>query len=303
MLADVAARARQRALTGDAIMGVRTGLGALDEKIGGLEAGTLTVLLARPNIGKTTLCNQWAYRVAAGGDPVLFVSFENPPADLIRKHLVRLSGVAALDVLRGKVAPEHLAAAASTFRRDVGGRLYYASATAATDVATIRCLAFYILRRHRDAGRVLVVVDYLQKLATRPPSDGRRGAGYDDLRGNVGRVTQELRDLAGELASPVLAIGSVNRAAYNRDDARPGLHSGKESGDLEYSAETVLILADEKDAAPAPPGMTPVRLEIAKNRYGPTGVVELMFNAAAGRFEERTWPAPTVNGRHAGAVR
>ena len=64
VLADLAHRAKLRVETGSAILGLRTGFPTLDDKLGGLEAGTVTLLAARPNIGKTTLANQWAYTAA-----------------------------------------------------------------------------------------------------------------------------------------------------------------------------------------------------------------------------------------------
>ena len=304
VLADLAHRADLRARTGSAILGLCTGFPTLDDKLGGLEGGTVTLLAARPNIGKTTLANQWAYTAARAGAPVLYLSYENPPADLVRKHLTRLAQVPALDALRGKASPDKLAAAAVTYRDQVGDRLYFAAATAATDTATIRELAGRVARRHPGTGPVLIVVDYLQKLAQAKSGDGRR-AGLDDLRGQVGRCVQELRDLAADLRAPVLAVATVNRQAYADGKARPGMASLKESGDLEYAADAVLLLGDETDgldgadkgakAIPPPPGVRPVWLTVAKNRYGPTGAVPLIFHEAQGRFEERERPVAVTS--------
>lgn len=285
VLADAAARHRHRQETGNEVMGLPTGLDELDRLVGGFEPGTLTVLMARPNAGKTTLVNQWGYAIAKGGSPVLYLSFENPPADLIRKHIVRIAGVPASDVLRGRAPQDRLAQAAQVFTRDVGDRLYFVAGTAATNVGAIAAMAHRIRRRHPDAGPMLIVVDYLQKLATRP-GDGPRGAGYDDLRGNVSRVSQELRDLARAVASPVLAISSVNRAAYANEKAKPSAASAKESGSIEFDSDVMLALADDDDES-SPPGLLPVRLDVLKARFGPTGGVRLYFNGAQARFDPR----------------
>ncbi len=139
----------------------------------------------------------------------------------------------------------------------------------------------------------------LQKLATRPGDDGPRGAGYDDLRGNVARVTQELRDLARTLVAPVLAVSSVNRAAYATDAARPTAASAKESGSIEFDADVVLALADEKDeGAGLAPGLKGIKLDVLKNRYGPTGSLALVFDGARGRFDPRE-PVPAIGGYRA----
>ncbi len=98
----------------------------------------------------------------------------------------------------------------------------------------------------------------------------------------------------------MLAVATVNRQAYADGKARPGMASLKESEDREYAADAVLLLGDETDgldgtdkggkAIPPPPGVRPVWLTVAKNRYGPTGSVPLIFHEAQGRFEERERP-------------
>ena len=109
---------------------------------------------------------------------------------------------------------------------------------------------------------------------------------------------QELRDLAEAITSPVLAITTVNRAAYASGSDRPGMANLKESGDLEYAADVVLLLSDEPDdpegkgkqrtSEPPPPGCRAIWLDVAKNRYGKTGPLPLLFSGGTGRFEERT---------------
>lgn len=288
VLADAERRAQHLERTGSGIVGLRTGIERLDDLTGGLEGGTLTVLLARPNAGKTTLVNTWAYHVAKDGAPVLFVSFENPPDDLIRKHLVRLASVSAHDVMRGRGNLSMLESAARIYLQDVGERLYYVAATASTNVAAVAAMAHRIRRRHPDAHPPLIIADYLQKFATRPGDEGGRGAGYDDLRGNVARVTQELRDLGRALGSPVLTISSVNRAAYASDTAKPNAASAKESGSIEFDCDVLLALADDKDDGGLAPGSRAVKIDVLKNRYGPLGFVPLTFDGARGRFEPRS---------------
>lgn len=284
VLAEIDRRAEHFTLTGDSIMGLRTELPTLDALTGGVQPGAFATLLARPNVGKTTLTNQFAYRFAAAGAVVCFVSFENPREDLVRKQLARLSGRSAGDILRGKVRSSELDEAARAFARSVGDRLYYVEGRAATTTSTIRGYVIRLRKRHPGAP-IVVVVDYLQKLALRPTGQG--GAGYDDLRGNVGRVSQELRDIAAQLGVSVIAISSVNRAAYASDKAKPGLASGKESGSLEFDADLVLILDEDDEGLLLAGGATPMRLRVEKNRYGPLGSVPLAFDGALARFDER----------------
>ena len=81
----------------------------------------------------------------------------------------------------------------------------------------------------------LIVIDYLQRWAA------SRG-NFNDYRHVVGNLISELRELANRLHSPILVISSQNRGGQGSGD----LTSFKESGDLEYSADSALLLVKGK---------------------------------------------------------
>jgi len=276
IIADARARAERRAATGSSIMGLPTGFGRLDELLNGLEAGLL-ILAGRPGMGKTTLANLIAANVAETGTPVLYVSYENSRDNLILKHLCRLSGISETEVRRGLADPVVLGVQAQAFGAKAG-TLYYTEATAGTTVETIRAQGRRLRQRH-NSEQVFVVVDYLQKLA---PS-----AGFDGLRENVGAIAAQLRDLARDLNAPVLALASLNRAGYEEGKA-PGMANLKESGDIEYGADVVMLLSEGKQDGPPMGSEKPVTLRIAKNRGGEAGAdVALVFRPSIGDFREQ----------------
>jgi len=282
IVADAKARAERREATGSSIMGLPTGFKRLDELLNGLETGLL-ILAGRPGMGKTTLANLIAANVAEQGTPTLYVSYENSRDNLILKHLCRLSGVSETAVRRGLSDPVVLAVMAQRFG-ERAGLLYYTEATASTTVETIRGLGLQLRRRHNSDG-ILVVVDYLQKMA---PS-----AGYDGLRENVGAIAAQLRDLSRDLNAPVLALASLNRAGYE-EGKTPGMANLKESGDIEYGADVVMLLSEGKMDGPPLGTGTPVTLRIAKNRGGEAGAdVALVFRPSTGDFREQA-PSFTV---------
>jgi len=287
LLGGVVAEARRRAAhfaaTGSSIMGLPTGFPSLDDKLNGLETGLL-VLAGKPGMGKTTLANLIAAHVASTGTPALYVTYENSRDNLLLKHLCRLAGEPETDARRGKASPEALAKAAQEFA-DTAAALYYVEASADTTVETIKAQALQIKRRH-DAPRVLVVVDYLQKMA--------HTAGFDELRANVGAIAAHLRDLSRALDSPVLALASLNRGGYGTAKADPTMAQLKESGDIEYGADVVLLLSDDQQDGPPMGSGKPVKLYIAKNRGGASDTtVPLVFKPAIGDFKEQA-PFSTV---------
>ena len=277
IVADARARVERREASGSSIMGMPTGFGRLDDLLNGLEPGLL-ILAGRPGMGKTTLANLIAANVAEKGVPVLYVSYENSRDNLILKHLCRLAGVSETAVRRGLADPITLAVMAQKFG-ERAGTLYYTEATADMTVETIRGLGLQLRRRH-NSEQILVIVDYLQKMA---PS-----AGYDGLRENVGAIAAQLRDLSRDLNAPVLALASLNRAGYAEESKAPSMANLKESGDIEYGADVVMLLSEGKQDGPPLGNGKPVTLRIAKNRGGEAGAdVALVFRPSTGDFREQ----------------
>jgi replicative DNA helicase len=276
ILADMAARREQREQTGRAVTGLQTGIRRLDDILNGLNEG-LIVLGGGPGVGKTTFCVQASWQVAAAGTPVIYVTYENSPANLVLKSLAAQAGVEASQIERGLVDAAPLAEVAQR-QGAVLRRWAVLEGTSRLTVAQIRAKALGAMNHHK-AERCLIIMDYLQRAA--------HGLGYDQLRANVSGLAGDLRELATRLGSPVLAISSQNRAAGNYGGGKGSatLDSLKESGDLEYSADAVLFLHGNDQRRAIPPAQA-VDLVVGKNRFGAQGTVPLIFRADLGTFRE-----------------
>jgi replicative DNA helicase len=276
VLAEAENRQLRRQQTGSAILGVATGLSRLDELLNGLGTG-LYILAGAPGSGKTTLSLQIAQQAAAHGTPVIYVTYENSPSNLVLKALCARARMPASQVERGFGNPQALRWAALELQ-PVFEKLAIIEGNSKLTVGQVRGKALQALARHK-AGRCLVIFDYLQRAA--------HNAGYDQLRYNVSAMAGELRDLANRLNSPVLAISSQNRAGgdYGKGGGSATLDSLKESGDLEYSADAVMFLR-LSDKRQVPPPARAVDLVLAKNRFGDTGLVPLVFRPDLGDLRE-----------------
>jgi replicative DNA helicase len=122
--------------------------------------------------------------------------------------------------------------------------------------------------------RCLVVVDYLQRWAA-----GRRE--QNEFRHVVSGLVTEIRELSHVLDSPVILISSQNRTGQGSST----LVSLKESGDIEYAADSVMFLVEEKKKRPLPPARY-IDLMVEKNRYGDRGSLRLLFRPDVGIFQE-----------------
>lgn len=131
----------------------------------------------------------------------------------------------------------------------------------------------------------VVVIDYLQLMA--PSVRGERR----DLE--VGEMTRALKQLAMELEIPVVLLSQLSRGVEARSNKRPLLSDLRESGNIEQDADVVAFLYREDYYDHQKEGEHPMEVIIAKQRNGPTGTVNFVFQKEYGRFVavERAWVA------------
>lgn len=276
-------RLERRKATGKPCSGIPTGLGRLDQILNGFNEG-LHVLAAGPGVGKTTICTQWALHAAACQVPVVYVTYENSPQSLVLKMVCSRAGLSPSQVERGFADLTLLDEAAEGLREP----LRLVSLIEGTSQMAISQVRGRALQAKERAGseQVLIVFDYLQRAA--------HGKGYEQLRHNVSAMAGELREMASRLQSPVIAISSQNRSVgdYGRGGSAQ-LDSLKESGDLEYAADSVLFLTQSRERTASDPARA-IDLVVVKNRFGGTGTVPLIFRPDTGVFREE---APFANAR------
>lgn len=244
-------------------LGLSTSFVELDRQLGGMRAGQLIVLGARPSMGKSALALDIAFAVADTGRPVLFISAEMGRHEIGTRLLAR-GGVSSDRLLSGqldKLDHERLE------RR----RVRLADVPLQIDDSPNTTLLAIRSKSRRLAARDglgLVVVDYLQLVT----GEGRR----ERRELEVAEVSRGLKSLARELGVPVLALAQLNRAVELRANKRPLLADLRESGQLEQDADVVLLLhraaAYDLDADPGA-----AEVIVAKHRNGPTGSVQLTW--------------------------
>jgi replicative DNA helicase len=291
---------QEHAARGERITGYATGFERLDKQMSGLHPGELSIVAARPGMGKTSFVMNVAVNVAAPrtvqdeGDPsgvreipgwgVAVFSLEMPKEQLASRMLC---SEARVDV--GKLRQGHMS------DRDWGALTQAASFlnplpiwvddTAALGVlelrAKVRRLQAECLRGDAGCEKIgMVVVDYLQLMRGSPNAQSREQ--------EISEISRGLKQLAKELAVPVVALSQLNRAVETRatKDKRPQLSDLRESGAIEQDADNIIFIyrddyynkeeSDQKGIA---------ELIVAKQRSGPTGRVRVRFESAYTRFD------------------
>lgn len=230
--------------------GIMTGLTAYDEHYGGLFGGELTILAARPGVGKTSLALQIATHNARRGRLTYFASLEMSASELATRILCRQSRVNHRDIRAGRLERDDHVALVRAGNEAASAKLVIHDRPALS-VADVRRAT----RRLTRDGLALVIVDYLQLLT---PEDRRIVREQQ-----VSTMTRELKCLARELQVPVLVCCQLNRQA---DAERPRLSHLRESGAIEQDADSVALLYTHE---PNPEeGDHNAILEVAKCRNG-----------------------------------
>jgi replicative DNA helicase len=299
---DMAARAYER---DGSLSGIATGLTDLDRYMGGLQASDLVILAGRPGMGKTALATNIAFNIAkayesrtrpdgtvetTNGGIVGFFSLEMSAEQLATRIIAEQSAVASYKIRRGDITEadfHHVADAV----REMQQIPFYIDQTGGVSIAQLTARA---RRLKRQRGLDLLVVDYLQLLA------GSKNRSENRVQ-ELTEITTGLKALAKELNIPILACSQLSRQVEQRDDKRPQLSDLRESGSIEQDADVVMFVYREeyylKNKEPRPGTEEHIawmaqmetahgRAEviIGKQRHGPTGTIELQFDAEVTRF-------------------
>lgn len=273
--------------------GLDSGFNHLNHVTNGLGEG-LFVIAGEPSTGKTTFVKQLVDQAAQANEKAacLFVSLEQSKEELRVKTLSRLSGIENRDILRGRLSVKsdawsHIQEAALEFA-PYADRLFVLEGDRFMTVDRIRLAALQV-KRLTQTDRLLVAVDYLQKVPVADP--------YADRRSAVDAVTSDLRRLARDLGACVIAISSMSRQSYGKGQS---LDVFKESGDIEYSADVAGVLVTDKEAGTKTEKVMGVareyrlvKLHIPKNRNGEKATIALQFFPAVSLFREKSKEAFT----------
>ena len=259
--------------SGQSSVGLPTGINKLDKLLGGLQQG-VHLIAAEPGQGKTTLTLQIAENISKEGYPVLFVSFEESLMRLALKAICQTALIDMKPFSDGYSESLELEKAAQKYGNRLQN-LHFLEGNKRVTVAQIKAKALQIMAKTKTK-KCLVVIDYIQKMAA-------SNRDFADFRHIVASLVSDLRELAMRLESPIIVISSQNRSGQGKAQ----LTSLKESGDLEYSADTALFLVESIERKSIHPCRS-VDLMIEKNRYGDKGKISLIFKPNIGIFLEES---------------
>ena len=297
------------------VSGLTTGLRDLDRKTGGLHPSDLLILAGRPGMGKTALATKIAYGAAKALlaearaiDPnevpracVAIYSLEMSAEQLATRLLAEESRISGDRIRRGDIAQKDFDRFVQVSREISALPLLLDD----TPAITLSAMRTRCRRLKRTKGLALIVVDYLQLMR---PSVGTRP---ENRVQEISAITQGLKAIAKELEVPVIALSQLSRQVESREDKRPQLADLRESGSIEQDADVVMFIYrdeyylqqrmpkqiafdnDDKFNAALDKWQRDMEavhnraeLLIEKQRHGPTGKIDLMFEGEFTRYAD-----------------
>lgn len=270
---------------GKAKPGMSLGIHALDSMLGGgLRAGGVYVLAARPGIGKSSLAQQFAIHVARMGHVVLMLSQEMPAGELADRAIANVAGVDYGALSEGRTRESW--GAILDAQEELAGLPLWVDDEEALTVHKVRAKARAIKGLH------VLVVDYLQLMQGSGKSDANRNA-------EIEVISRGLKALAKQLGIAVVLLSQLNRQVEQRVSKRPTCADLRDSGSIEQDADVVLLMWQHREM---PGGQRVIGCRIDKNRQGRKGDVALHFDGPRQRWGESTesleQAAPSRGGRN-----
>lgn len=219
---------------------IKTGLGKIDNALGGMERSDLVVIGARPSMGKSALAGCIAMSVARADFATVEVNGEMTTAQMTRRHLADR----AFDLF-GDQGPTYraikrreLSSHQMEMLRAVHADLEQMPLQMVKRTGLTMAMLRATLRRQRmlfeASGKrlTLVVVDHVGLIK---PDDWSGSRTADQTAISAG-----LKEIADELDCVVMALAQLNRKVEDRDDKRPQLADLRDSGSWEQDADVVM---------------------------------------------------------------
>ncbi len=259
------------------IIGVPTGFHDLDKKTRGFSKNQVIILAGRPGSGKSTLALNIGVNAATlSKKTVAFFSLEMAAEEIVKKMYSSVGRIDGNTIATGRLNNTDWKKF-NEAQSELADANFFIDDTSGISVGEIRRKCRRL--KASDKGLDLIIIDYLQLISSTAKYSGNRVA-------EVSEVSRDLKKLAMELETPVVALAQLSRGTEQRkgDDRKPRLSDLRESGSIEQDADIVLFLYSEDYYENITNTNSKIELLIAKHRNGETGSIDFMFEKNISKF-------------------
>ncbi len=304
---------RLKELGNSKLIGIDTGFENLNDKTSGFGKGDLVIIAARPAMGKTAIVLNMALRAVERNEGVAFFSLEMPAEQLMLRMLSAKTSIPLQALRVGNLQDDEWSRLAEA-TDDMSRRKLFVDDGGYATIHHVRSKLRKLKSQHPEIS--LAIIDYLQLMS----GDSKFGNG--GRQQEISEISRGLKQLARELAIPIIALSQLNRSLESRDNKRPMLSDLRESGAIEQDADIILFvyrdnvykesqIKERLEKAKADDNSQDkvtklqqqydelrrkpeddTELIIGKQRNGPTGTVDLTFHKRFTRFVDASAKGP-----------
>ena len=242
-----------------------TGMLDLDQLTCGLHNEELTIIGARPGMGKTTFALQIADYIAKKKIPVMFISLEMSEEQIITKLIAKETRINSTKMRLGTLTDQE---AVKVY--EAGAELEEKSLYITSNLRTIQQIEVEARKMKNKKNIGLIIIDYIQLIKSSQKFNLREQ--------EVADITRTLKLLTLELKIPIIGLCQLNRNATRQE---PMISDLRESGAIEQDADNVIFIYQEEETDAAAPVVT---IKLAKQRAGSTGKVNMIFRKVYSEF-------------------
>ncbi|CUU75820.1 replicative DNA helicase [Campylobacter hyointestinalis] len=294
---------KQKTLIDKDVVGVDTGFKRLNEMTKGFKDGDLVIIAARPGMGKTAFVLNLVQKVLNQDLGVVFFSLEMPATQLMLRLLSAKTSIPLQNLMTADMDNDELSRLSDACDEISRKKLFVYDSGNAT-IHQVRTQMRKLKASHPEIK--LCVIDYIGLMTN--------SSAYSDRHLQIAEISRGLKLLARELSLPVIALSQLNRSLEARANKRPMLSDLRESGAIEQDADTILFVyrnevyleqeEKEREQKAKLEGkmyekkFVPNKIEenaeiiVGKNRNGPTGTAEMIFQKEFTRFVDKSYSSP-----------
>lgn len=260
----------------DELTGIPSGFYDLDSLTAGFQPSDLIIVAARPSMGKTAFCLNIAQEVGIRKKkPVCVFSLEMSKEQLVQRMLCSEAEIDSNRLRTGHMHAEDWSKLAKAMS-EMGDSPVFIDDTPGATVTDIRAKCRRLCMEQKELG--LVIVDYLQLMES--------SSKKLDRVHEISQISRGLKNLARELKTPIIALSQLSRAVESRQNKKPMLSDLRESGSIEQDADIVMfIYRDEYYNPENLDSKGKAEILVAKQRNGPVGNVDLLFQGSITKFK------------------
>lgn len=205
---------------------IKTGFYHTDDCLGGLEGGDITVIGARPGVGKSAIVTQIIGQMAEKGYNIGYYNLEMNESQVYERFVSRMSEIGLTRVRRAK---SFLGGEKESFDK-ANERLSEYSITISTGAKSVSEIRTECRHQRYD----VIVIDYLQLI--------KAGRKFSNRASEVGDISKAIKSLAMELHVTIILLSQLNRLSEQKETKEPTMAELRESGDIEQDASNIILL-------------------------------------------------------------